>query len=165
VTDRVDKFVQMLERVAHALRMGVLVTGVAIGSVAVFWIVNRPDDAPAEAMFHRLREGPAPVAAFAPRDWTHVCLGARGEDVRVRMRAETGHPARECAGDNAWTALYDPYAEIGFAAPFACRIVPVHRDLFRPAREGEARCEARRGLMYLSLDGPPGGETLKLTRR
>ncbi|MEM9431777.1 MAG: hypothetical protein AAGA32_20180 [Pseudomonadota bacterium] len=159
-----ETVVMSLVRVAHALKMGLLVAGVAVGAVGLFYVANRPDDAPAQALLSALMTGDLPVRDVAPADWTHVCFGALGEDVRVRMQVETGHSAKICTGDNAWTALYDTYAELGFASPTACRVVPVHRDLFRPAlTEDTARCVARSGFMLLSLTVEDGQRTLQVS--
>ena len=162
---RFDKFVQMLERSAHALRMGLLVSGVVVGSAAIFYVFNRPDDAPAEAMLARLSEAPAPVASFGPRSWTHVCLGEPGQDVNAMILAETGHHGQGCEGDRPYTSLYATYSEIGIVAEYECRIIQVHEELFTPARPGEGRCEARRGLMFFELEDSGPRPHLNVVRR
>ncbi len=162
--DRGDKLVLMLARVAHALKMALVVTGVAFVTAALAFIALRPDDGAARAMAAALRSAPEPVAVFGPRDWTHVCLGGVGEDIRGPLSVATGLSTATCQGDNRWTALYGHYAEIGLAGPTGCTIIPVHRDLFTPAAPDGAVCHPRRGLMFFELTETEAGAILSVTR-
>ncbi|MEO0913098.1 MAG: hypothetical protein AAFY59_08915 [Pseudomonadota bacterium] len=162
---RFDRFIGMLERSAHALRMGLVLSGVVVGSAALFIAFNGPKPERAEAMAARLAEGPVAVKAFAPEGWTHLCLGAPGEDVRRLIREVTGEPANACSGFNQSFYFYDGFAALGFVGPEGCDVVPVPAGLFSPAG-GAPRCETNRGLMMMSLvDGGGAVPHIHVERR
>ncbi|QHQ34761.1 hypothetical protein [Algicella marina] len=148
---RFDKFIGMLERSAHALRMGLVLAGVTVGSAALFLAFNGPKPERAQAMATRMaEEGRIAVKAFAPEGWSVVCLGDPGQDVRELIRAETGQRANACSGFNQSFFFYDGFAAIGFADPLGCDIIPVPVELFSPSG-GKPRCVENDGLMMMSL--------------
>ncbi len=161
---RFDRFIGMLERSAHALRMGLVLAGVVVGSIALFIAFNGPKAERAEELAALLAEGPQPVRAVAPDGWTHMCLGAPGQDVRELIRAETDEEALACAGFNQTFFFYEGYAAIGFVSALGCDIMPVPEALFSPSG-GEPRCEARRGLMMMELVDGDAGPKLTVERK
>lgn len=162
---RFDKFILVLERSARALWIGIVVVSVALGSAAVFIIVNKPDDAAPTALLQQLREGPKAVNGVAPDGWTHVCLGETAQDARDLIRSETDYPAKACSGWNQSFMFYDTYAALSFVGPDGCHVIPVNSELFIPAKSGESRCVPKDGLMFLELIGPDHAPNLDVTRR
>lgn len=160
---RLDRFVGMLERVGRSLWIALIVVGVALGSAAVFIMVNKPDDKEALALVAALEEGAVPVARYASDNWTHVCLGETGIDGRDLLRDIAGLEVQACSGWNQSFMFYDSYAALAFGSATACHVIPVNAELFVPAPAGEARCVERRGLMMLEFDGQ--GATRRLTVR
>lgn len=162
---RFDKFVLALERSAHALWVGLLVTGVALGSAAVFVIFNGPDDKEGKAVWQSLQEAPRAINGVAPVGWTHICLGETGQDARDLIRAETDFPATACSGWNQSYFFFDTYASLSFLSPSGCHVIPINGEYFTPAEAGKSQCVAKRGLMFMELTGEGARQHLEVRRR
>lgn len=148
-----DRLVTIAQRLWHAFKMGLLISFVALGAAAVWFLANAPDNDPANALYRSMTAGPVPINAIALDGWTHACFGEVGTELRDVFRAQTPHQHRHCAGWNGPLALYGSYAPLGFVGPSGCQVIAVQRDLFRPVREGQAPyCVARRGLVYMGID-------------
>lgn len=162
---RFDKFILVLERSARSLWIGIVLVGVALGSAALFIIVNKPDDAAATVLLEQLQDGPKAINGVAPGGWTHTCLGEPGQDARDLIQAETEYSLSACSGWNQSFVFYDSYAALSFAGPTGCHVIPVNADLFVPAKTGESRCVEKRGLMFLELTGQDDVQNLAVTRK
>ncbi len=162
---RFDRFVLMLERVGRSLWIGVVVVGVALGAIAVFIIVNKPDDDEATELLASLELGPVPVRRYAPDDWTHVCLGEPGLDGRDLLRDIAGLDVTACSGWNQSFVFYDSYAAIAFGGPSGCHVIAVNAELFVPAAPDASSCTKRSGLMALEIEGQGLGRQLTVSRR
>lgn len=71
---RSDKMVLVARRVAHALKMSLLVTGVAFGSAALWYLVNAPDGRETTALLNDLKSGPVYVSKMGVEGWQQICL-------------------------------------------------------------------------------------------
>lgn len=146
-----DRLITVLLRVQHALKMGLLVSGVALGAAALWYVANAPDHSAGEALLARLGDGPVRVSGLAGQGWTGVCLIHEADD----PRRVAGTALKACEGWMAASAIYDGYGWLVFPGP-ACRAIAVHQDFFDPAPRGQARCHPRRGLMSLVLEAGDG---------
>lgn len=162
---RFDRFIAMLERSAHALRMGLLLAGVVMGSAALYIMFGGPDPERAEAFLERLQtEDMVPVTAIAEDGWTHICLGEERQDVRTLIGLVTAEAAPNCSGFNRSFFFYDGYAALGIITPLACDILPVPTEKLDLTGGKGARCIERNGLMMFRLKGGTKAPVLILER-
>ncbi|MEM9268308.1 MAG: hypothetical protein AAGA78_05155 [Pseudomonadota bacterium] len=148
-----DRLVTVLQRLWHAFKMGLLVSFVALGAAAVWFLVNAPDNDPAKALLEQLSEGAVPINALAPQDWSHACFGQVGTELRDVFRDQTPYAHSHCEGWNGPLAVYGTYAPLGFTGASGCEVIAVQRELFRPVPPGEGPyCVERKGLVHMGLD-------------
>ncbi len=151
-----DRLITVLLRVQHALKMGLLVAGVAVGTAALWYVVNAPDHATGKALAERLAEAPVPITALAPQGWRSVCLVNAADDPRPLVAPLRDGGLNGCEGWARSHVIYDGWGWIAYLAPKACTVTPVHEALFAPAPPGRSACHRRAGLMQFTLQGRDG---------
>lgn len=160
---RSDRMIVILARVWHALKMGLLVTGVAMGSAALWYLVNAPDGRETEALLADLAEGPVYVNGLGVPDWQVLCLVAEEENPNAYLAAEGAGRTKECEGWNGSMKYFPGFGSVAVSGRGSCRIIPVLTEYLIPAAEGESTCFARTGLTSLERTGaaPPYGLALR----
>lgn len=150
-----DRLIKVALMAGHAVRMGLLVGIVALGSVALWMFGNRPDPGWAEAFRADLEAGPVPAAEIAPRGWQRLCRVPNGLAPGAALAGEGAAPLTGCEPWKPWYRYYPEVEALAFAAEGSCRAYPVPRGVLR-LTEGDAPiCHARRGFTQFAL-GPDG---------
>ncbi len=160
---RSDRMIAILLRVWHALKMGLLVAGVAMGSAALWYLVNAPDGRETEALLEALARGPVYANELEVPDWQVICLTAEEANPNAILAAEGAARTRECAGWNGSMKYFPGFGAIAVSGPSSCRIIPVLTEYVVPAAKGESACLRRAGLTSLHRTGaaPPYGLELR----
>lgn len=150
---RSDRMVLVARRVAHALKMSLLVTGVAMGSAALWYLVNAPDGRETTALLDRLKTGPVYVNEIAVEDWQLVCLVAVEENPNAWLAAGGATRVKNCEGWNGSMKYFPGFGAIAISGPNSCKITPVLAEYLVVAAPDESVCLPRSGLMSLELTG------------
>lgn len=161
---RADRMIVIASRVWHALKMGLLVTGVALGSAALWYLVNAPDGRETEALLADLAEGPVFVNEMGVPDWQVICLVAEEQNPNALLAAEGAARTKECEGWNGSMKYFPGFGAIAISGRGSCRIIPVLSDYLVPAAKGESTCSARTGLTSLERTGLAAPYGLELRR-
>ncbi len=146
-----DRLVTVAQRVWHAIKMGLIVSVVALGSAAIWFVVNAPDNAPAAALLKTLEAGPELANDIAPEGWTHFCASPDTTDLRQVFREQTEHNHAHCEGWNGPLSIYGKYTSFGFTGPQGCLVIPVTREVLRTTSKDAPHCQRRKGLMMLTV--------------
>lgn len=139
-----EREIRVLQIAWHCLRMGLLVSFVALGSVVLWLWANRPDMAWSDAFLARLDRSGVPVSDTAPGDWRQVCAVPVGVDPIASLRA-AGAPAHpSCSVWRPWYRYYPEVGAIAGAGASGCVARPVATaGLDWPV---ETQCWDRRGF-------------------
>ena len=147
-----ERLIKVARIAAHAIRMGLLVSFVALGSIALWAFANRPDMGWSDALVADLAEGPVPASRLGVTDWQVICQVPQGLDPRDVLQAETGTGFTECQGWRSWFPYYPDVAALGASGPTSCAAWPVPAGLLR-AQGDTPLCHRRAGFTQLIRQG------------
>lgn len=156
---RGDRMFLVALRVLHALKMALLVTGVAMGSAAIWYVVNAPDGSKTEPLLADLKAGPVFVSSLINDDWKFICLVAEEDNPNALLANEGAAHTKGCEGWNGSMKYFPGFGSIAISGKNSCQIMPVNIERLVPAPKGESACYKRFGLNSLVKTGavPPYG--------